>query len=243
VIEVGRIEAIFRYPVKSMAGHQIERAKLGWHGLTGDRRLALRRVNDVGGFPWLTATKLPALIQFAPIATANEEDLPTHVRTPEGSVLPTFSDELASEITRLHDAPVQMLHFRNGIFDEAPVSVITSDTVREIGRLAAHTADARRFRPNIVVQLNAPVPFAEDTWVGGSLSFGADSDAPSVAVTMRDERCSMINLDPETAASSPQLLKTVVRVRENKAGVYCAVTRTGEVAVGQKIYLRPTEIS
>ena len=58
-IEIGRVEAIYRYPVKSMAGEKLEMAQLGWHGIEGDRRLALRRLNDNSGFPWLTATKLP----------------------------------------------------------------------------------------------------------------------------------------------------------------------------------------
>ena len=60
------MEAIFRYPVKSMAGESLETAELGWHGLEGDRRLALRRMEDRSGFPWLQASKLPDLLRFAP---------------------------------------------------------------------------------------------------------------------------------------------------------------------------------
>ena len=54
LIEIGHVEAIFRYPVKSMAGERLEVANLGWHGLDGDRRLAFRRMDDRSGFPWLT---------------------------------------------------------------------------------------------------------------------------------------------------------------------------------------------
>jgi hypothetical protein len=43
-IEIGQIEAIFRYPVKSMRGELLDAATLGWHGLDGDRRLAFRRL-------------------------------------------------------------------------------------------------------------------------------------------------------------------------------------------------------
>ena len=238
MIEVGRVDAIFRYPVKSMAGQSLEHANLGWHGIPGDRRLALRRINDVGGFPWLTATKLPALLRFAPADTDIEGAIPEYVRTPSGALLPVFGEELAAEITRLNKAPVQMLHFRNGIFDETPISILSSDTAQEIGRLAEHSADIRRFRPNIVVRLLTPVAFAEDEWVGGSLSFGTGNEAAVVSVTMRDERCSMINLDPESAEPTPELLKAVVRTHANTAGVYCTVTRTGEIAVGQRIFFR-----
>jgi len=54
--EIGQVEAIFRYPVKSMRGEQLEVANLGWHGLEGDRRLAFRRMADRSGMPWLTAS-------------------------------------------------------------------------------------------------------------------------------------------------------------------------------------------
>ena len=65
-MEIGQVEAIFRYSVKSMAGERLEAAELGWHGLEGDRRLAFRRLADRSGFPWLTAGKLPELLLFAP---------------------------------------------------------------------------------------------------------------------------------------------------------------------------------
>jgi len=41
-IKIGQVEALFRYPVKSMSGEPLEVAELGWHGLDGDRRLAFR---------------------------------------------------------------------------------------------------------------------------------------------------------------------------------------------------------
>ncbi len=66
LIEIGHVEAIFRYPVKSMAGERLEEAQLGWHGLYRDRRMAFRRIDDRGGFPWLTASRLPDLLLFAP---------------------------------------------------------------------------------------------------------------------------------------------------------------------------------
>ena len=118
------------------------------------------------------------------------------------------------------------------------ISIIAADTVREIGRLAGQTPDVRRFRPNIVVRLLRPVPFQEDEWLGGVLSFGEGDDAPAIAVTMRDVRCSMVNLDPDTARSAPEVLKAVVRANQNNAGIYGAVTRIGRLAVGQTIFLR-----
>jgi uncharacterized protein YcbX len=240
LIEIGHVEAIFRYPVKSMAGERLEAATLGWHGIEGDRRLAFRRLDDRSGFPWLTASKLPDLLLFAPHRRDNgaQGDLPTHVRTPDGEEMPVFGENLTTEVGRRYRAPVQMMQLNQGIFDEASVSVIASDTVREIGRLAGKSLDVRRFRPNVVVRLRRSVPFQEDEWLGGVLSFGEGDDGPAVTVTMRDDRCSMVNLDPDSAASAPEVQKAVVRANQNHAGIYGAVTRTGRLAVGQIIRLR-----
>jgi uncharacterized protein YcbX len=239
------VEAIFRYPVKSMRGERLDAATLGWHGLEGDRRLALRRMDDRGGFPWLTASKLPELLLFTPCRRdgAASGDLPTHVRTPDGEELPVFGEELAREVARRYGSPLEMMHYRHGIFDDASVSVIASHTVHEIGRLAGLSLDARRFRPNILVRLLRPVPFQEDEWLGGVLSFGEGADTPAIAVTTHDVRCSMLNLDPDSASSAPEVMKAVVRANQNNAGIYGAVTRTGRVAAGQTVNLHAVTTS
>jgi hypothetical protein len=243
-IEIGHVEALFRYPVKSMCGERLEAAKLGWHGIDGDRRLAFRRINDRSGFPWLSASQLPGLLLFAPHRREDgaQGDLPTHIRTPDGEEMPVFGEALATEVGRRYGAPVQMMQLRHGIFDEASISVIASDTVREIARLAGQSPDVRRFRPNVVVRLLQPVPFQEDEWLGGVLSFGEGDDAPAITVTTRDVRCSMVNLDPDSASPAPEMLKAVVRANQNTAGIYGAVTRIGRLAAGQTVFLHaPTQ--
>lgn len=239
-IRIGEVAALFRYPVKSMGGERLEVADLGWHGLEGDRRLAFRRTEDRGGFPFLTAGKLPELILFAPQrrGPVDGSGLPTHVRTPEGEELEVFSQELATEVGRRHGSPVRMMHLKHGIFDEASVSVITRATVDEIGKLAAQRPDVRRFRPNILIASHRSVPFEEDEWVGGVLSFGEDNEA-AIAVTLRDERCSMVNIDPDSAHPDPEALRAIVRVRDNKVGVYGTVNRCGRIAAGQAVLFEP----
>jgi hypothetical protein len=88
-----------------------------------------------------------------------------------------------------------------------------------------------------VVRSLRSVPFQEDEWLGGVLSFGEGDDAPAITVTMGDIRCSMLNLDPDSASPAPEVLKAVVRVHQNTAGIYGAVTRIGRLAVGQTILL------
>lgn len=238
-IEIGQIEALFRYPVKSMRGESLDAATLGWHGLDGDRRFAFRRLDERGEFPWLSASKLPQLILFTPEPRedGNGEALPTHVRTPEGEAMPLLGEALDAEVGRRLGAAVQMMQLKHGIFDEATISVITSDTAREVCRLAGTSADIRRFRPNVVVRSMRAVPFEEDGWVGGVLTFGEGADAPGVTVTLRDVRCAMVNFDPDDGSTAPEVLKAAVRANENTAGIYGTVTRIGRLAVGQPILL------
>ena len=244
-IKIGEIEALFRYPVKSMSGERVSEADLGWHGLDGDRRLALRRIGQDSGFPWLTASTLPELLLFAPHRRepALHGHLPTHVRTPEGDELAMLGSELAAEIGRRHGAPVEMVHLNRGIFDEASISVITSATVDEVGRLSAQPADVRRFRPNILIASSRSLPFEEDDWVGGLLSFGDAPDAAALYITNYDERCAMVNVDPDSAHTTPEVLKVIVQARDNKAGVYATVARRGRLTVGQPIFFERTSVA
>ncbi len=235
--EIGRIKAIFRYPIKSMAGVQLDRAALGWHGLNGDRRFAFRRLADQSGFPWLTASRLPQLLLYKPIGESEvDHDLPTHVRTPDGTELALYGEELQNEISGRHGSPVQLIQLKHGIFDDATVSLIDAATVGAVEREAGTPLDVLRFRPNIVIESDLD-PFSEDQWVGKSLRFGTDEAGPAVSITMRDLRCVMINLDPETAEADSNVMKAALRLNANHAGVYATVISSGELRIGQTVYL------
>lgn len=236
--EIGRISHLFRYPVKSMAGIALDAATLGFHGVDGDRRFAFRRMADQSGFPWLTASRLHDLVLYQPYGASEADPLvPTHVRTPNGNELALRGRELQDELSGKFGSDLQLMQLKHGIFDEAAISVITSPTILGIARECGRALDVRRFRPNIIVESDSDVPFAEDAWVGKRLTFGMNADAPSISVTLRDVRCVMLNLDPDTAQSDPNVVKTAVRLNDNCAGVYGAVTSEGELRVGQQVFL------
>lgn len=239
-IEIGRVSAVFRYPIKSMAGVRLDSATLGWHGVEGDRRLAFRRLADRGAFPWLTASRLPELLLYQPFGRQETpgEPLPTHVRTPDGREYALADEALQKEIATRHRAGVELMQFKHGIFDDATVSAIAAGTIRAVAREAGHDADARRYRPNLLIDTTTAEPFEEDRWVGKVLEFGPEGAGPAVSVTMRDLRCVMINLDPDTARADAGVMKAVVRLNENYAGVYGTVVRTGELRVGQVVRLK-----
>jgi MOSC domain-containing protein len=243
VIHVGRIAAITRYPVKSMAGAPTEAAFLGMHGLDGDRRFAFRRAGFHLGHPWLSASHLPELLLYRPegVDTTTGEPLPTHVRTPREELLELRSAALLAELTERWGGRLELRTLPEGAFDDAPLSVITRATIDAIGREAGATGlDPRRFRANIVVEAESDAPFHEDGWIGGTLAFGDADPAPAVRVNSRDVRCMMINLDPDTAKQDARVMKTVVRLNKNNAGVYATALRTGHIRVGERVSLVTT---
>ncbi len=238
--KVGVVSQIVRYPVKSMAGTSVTTTQLGWHGLAGDRRFAFRRIKDRSGFPWLSASKLPELLLYHPIGTdhSSGEPLPTHVRTPSGEELELTALTLRKEIAAHLGEDVELISLRNGIFDDANISVITTATIEDICQDAGVPMDSRRFRPNIIIETAEPAQFGEDPWVGGTLWFGNNSDV-RVAVTAGDLRCMIINLDPDSARQESRVMKSVVRRNNNIAGVYGTAVGIGTVSVGQEVFFVP----
>ena len=234
---IGRVRKIYQHPVKSMAGRMLDRAELGWHGLTGDRRFAFRRLDCNTGFPWLTAGSLPCLILYRPhVFSATGE--PTHVATAEGKSLDLWSEELRAELSKGLGSKVELMHLAQGVFDEANISILTSGTVKALELEAGRELDVRRFRPNILIETIEGQALAEDSWIGKTLHFGNAASGPAISVTMLDQRCSMINLDPDTAESDPEILKAAVRLNDNNAGVYGTVTAIGSLAVGDSVFIR-----
>ena len=239
MIQVGYVRELVRYPVKSMAGIATESAFLGWHGLQGDRRFAFRRLNDNSGFPWLSASRLPELLLYQPIGLDQnaEEPVPSHVRTPAGVSLALGSAELQNSVAEKFGSPIELMKLKHGIFDEASVSVINLATIAAIGREVGEDLDTRRFRANIVIATDSTEALAEDSWIGGRLVFGDSEAGPVVSLTMRDPRCVMINLDPDTAEADSRIMKAALRLNENNAGAYGAVARRGQISVGQSVSL------
>ena len=237
--EVGHVCELVRYPVKSMAGIMTESAFLGWHGLDGDRRFAFRRLGDDSGFPWLSASRVPELLLYHPagLDESSGEPLPTRVRTPAGTDLELRSVELQNEVAERFGSGVELMKLKHGIFDDASVSVISMATIAGIGGEAGVSLDRRRFRANIVLETRDRETFLEDGWVGGTLVFGDKEPRPAVSVTVRDVRCMMINLDPDTGLKDVRAMKTVARLNKNTAGVYGTVVQTGTILVGQAVSL------
>ena len=102
-----------------------------------------------------------------------------------------------------------------------------------LGRRAGADVDARRFRPNLVLDAPGTEEFPEDGWVGRLLRIGT----AVVRVDKSDERCAVVNLDPDTLARSSEVLRTIVRQRAMCFGVYGSTVTPGVLRPGDRVML------
>lgn len=237
-LEVGRVVALYRYPVKSMRGESLEKAEVGWYGLNGDRRFAFIRGDQANsGFPWLTGRQIPAMLQYVPRFTHPDDLLHSAVEvvTPRGRVLPVHSPELREELAQAYGDEVQFMKLKRGLFDSLPLSLMSTATADALSQSTGEPVDFRRFRQNIIIETFSAQPFAEESWLDGVLTFGEHPDAPRIRLNRRIERCAMITLDPDTSEKRPSLLRHVAQTRDNCVGVHATPERHGTLCVGDSV--------
>jgi len=239
VMQVGTVVALYRFPVKSMRGELVPSAQLYWHGLAGDRRYAFMREGNTSRFPWLTGREVPDLLRYAPYFTAAAEPMndPVRVRTPAGADLAIEDAALREELVARYGAGVMLLQNSRGVPDSAAISLLGVATVRELGERVGATLDPLRFRNNVLIATAGDQPFEEEMWLDGVVRFGVGTAGPRVHVNRKDPRCMMVNLDPDAATQNPAVLRTIVREREQCAGLYCSVEGIGTIGVGDPVYL------
>ena len=221
---------VWRYPVKSMAAQALEAVEVSWHGLAGDRRWAFVRGGlERSGFPWMTIRQRSDMGHYRPsfLDPSRPDASRTIVRTPGGADLDVLDPALAAELGE----GVRLIKQDRGVFDSMPLSLITTQTVAELGSLVGAELDAQRFRPNLLVEAADGSPFREDAWVGRVLSIGG----MRMRVDERDERCVVVTVDPVTGERDPAILRAIAREREGCVGVYGSTVQPGRVAVGDAV--------
>jgi uncharacterized protein YcbX len=185
-------------------------------------------------FPWLTIRERPQLRAYRPSFV--EPDRPdasrTIIRTPSGADLDVVDPALAKELGR----GVRVIKQGRGVFDTMPLSLITTQSVMGVGALVGSELDVQRFRPNLLVEAADDEPFVEDAWVGSVLSIGG----LRMRVDKRDQRCVMVNVDPDGTERNPAILRAIARERQTCLGVYGSTVSPGRVAVGHTVLIEPS---
>lgn len=259
MLQLGVLETICRYPVKSMAGEQVEQAFVGYSGLMGDRVYAFVRGDGTKGFPWHTGREQEDLVLFQPRFRQTEAvTLPVDVEasfglapgvnpvfppnqafevdvtTPNGRILPVQSAELIAELERRKGQGVTLRFSERSLTDCRPISIFGNASVRKLGEELAMPMDRRRFRANFYADWIDDRAYEEDELVGRTLQVG---ERLRIAVVERDPRCKMITISPETGETERQILSHVAAAHGGMAGVYAAVLVEGIARKSDPIYL------
>jgi uncharacterized protein YcbX len=233
-VEVGRVKTLWRYPVKSMGAESLQNVQISWHGLAGDRRWAfVREGMERSGTPWLTLSKRPDMSHYLPsfMDPGRPDTSSTVVRTPSGHGFDVVDPALAADL----GGGVRVIKCDRGIFDEMPLSLLTTQTVASLAATVDMALDPLRFRPNILIEAVGDETFPEDAWVGSVLHIG---DA-RIRADRRDVRCVVVNIDPTTTEQNAAVLKAIARERQACLGIYGSTVEPGLVAVGDPVIRIP----
>jgi uncharacterized protein YcbX len=258
---IGTVESLWRYPVKSMRGQELDEMFAGYAGVYGDRLFAFTSSASPKGFPYFTGREQRQMIRYQPRfrhpdkaarpvnlseadklppgvnpVSANATELMIDVETPDGKTFaiddPALIDNLRENIDGKHE--LTLLRSDKAITDCRPLSIFAIQSAKKLGEETGVIVDKRRFRANVYVDLTSSDGFAENEFVGRSLRIGSKV---TVAVLERDPRCMMITLDPDTAEKTPAILKAVAQAHEGMAGLYGAVLAEGMIRKGDPVEL------
>jgi len=254
---VGRVDSLWRYPVKSMRGEELDEAFAGYSGIYGDRVFAFKSSANHKGFPYFTAREQRKLLQYRPrfrypekaarpINLAEAEtrganplladlaELVVDVKTPDGKTLaiddPALIEALRADIDQKHQ--VTLMQSQRAMTDCRPVSLFSLQSAQQLADETGTQVDKRRFRANVYVDLNSANGFGENELVGKSVRIG---QKVVIAILERDPRCVIITLDPDTGEQAPAILKKVGQAHDGMAGVYGAVVVEGLLHKGDPI--------
>jgi hypothetical protein len=279
---VGAIVSVWRYPVKSMMGEEVNAAEVSERGLLGDRSYALIDRSDGKVASAKNPRKWPRLFDFraalAKMPRAGTNLPPVHITLPDGTMVDSdqpglnriLSQALAREVTLGAIEPagqqfvdpaspafrprkiegywpdIEGLEYRDTIkdyglpegtfFDAASVHLLTTATLDRLRMLYPQGRfEARRFRPNMVVQTaNTGEDFVENAWVGHTLAIG---DSIRLSITRLCARCVMTTLPQGDLPNDPGILRTAARYNQASVGVYASVLQGGVVRRGDAVRL------
>src|SRR6266481_1262160 len=154
---IGKVDSLWRYPVKSMRGEELDEAFAGYPGIYGDRVFAFKSSASPTGFPYFTAREQRRLLQYRPRfrypykaarpvnlseadkmgagpLSADISELMVDIETPDGKTLaiddPALIDILRSEIDEKHQ--LTLMRSYRAMTDCRPVSIFSLQSARQL---------------------------------------------------------------------------------------------------------------
>jgi uncharacterized protein len=235
------VAALWRYPVKSLQGEQLDSVRIAAEGLDGDRRYAI--FDRVSGFG-VTARRYPELL-FARARLLDEGTV--EIILPDGHVS-TGDDDLSEWLNRpVHlrraDEPGERRYesiddFENeqtaswDAFDGSPGAFhdLAAASVSLVATATIGTWDPRRFRANVLLDMG---PETEVALVGRTVRLGG----AQLSVKRRLGRC-VVTTRPQPGGIDRDLdvLRTINRERGGALAVGALVAAAGSVRVGDEVF-------
>ena len=211
------VGALWRYPVKTLAGEPLDIAEITTNGIVGDRIVHVRGPEGVR-----TSRLFHDLLGLHATVGPDGEPLV------DGQ--PWAAPEVLERVRAVAGADATLARY-DGVerFDVLPLLVATDGAVAAFGR------DVRRLRPNIVI--DGVDGLDEFDWPGAELHIGDTV----ITLDSRRGRCPMTTVDPDTLAVDRDVLKDIIRRFDGKLALNADVLRPGTIRVGDPVHLvRPT---
>ncbi len=221
------VVSLFRFVVKATGGESLDAADVGPHGLVGDREWAVYAEDG----KLATGKHSRRFRRMDPVfeLVAHGQGTDARIVLPDGSQLAAGEQECDRTLTAHFGQPVT-LRRATGVphFDAAPVSVVGTATLVELGRHEGdgRPLDPRHLRANVVIQTEQP--YAEEGLIGHEVAVGA----VRLRVVETIERCRMVGVAQVGLPARPRMLQAVSDHHALQAGVYAEVLGSGVVRVG-----------
>lgn len=220
------VQSLWRYLVKSMAGEDLDALAFDSRGAAGDRMLAVRTASGkiASGKNTRRFERVDGLLACHAFQSGDA----VRVRLPDGSEHgvdngAALTEALGRPLDYVREAAVPH-------FDAGAVHIVGGATLRWLGSQSGAPTDARRLRPNMVVDTGT-TPFAEDEWIGSELQIGS----ARFRVLRATERCVMTTFAQHELPQAPEVMRTITRERNAQLGVYAEVVVPGDVRVGDRV--------
>ena len=133
--------------------------------------------------------------------------------------------------------PDSLSPVRGTFFDSATMHVLATGTLAHMRSLVGEGAqlDARRFRPNIVVDTGATAKgFVEDEWLGQTLEVG---DSVKIIAMEPALRCVMTTHRQEDLVRDLRIIRAAAQFHKATVGVFASIGAPGAVRVGDPVFL------
>jgi uncharacterized protein len=226
----GRVAALTRYPVKSLAGEDLEEVLVEARGCAGDRLWSVRDPDGRLG-SGKTTRRFRRMDGLLELVARYDGDVPT-IAFPDGGRVrgddPAVDDALSRHVGR----PVTLAREDDvSHFDEGPLHLVTTASLATLSRARGGDVDWRHTRANLLVE-TAGAGFPENAWVGRRLRVG-----PDVVLRVRGlmPRCVMVDAAQDGLPADPGLLRAISEVAAGALGVWADVERPGRVRLGQGV--------